>query len=87
MLHERHPVDRASDAVGGAKELARRLGVTEQAISNWKGDGRSVPIERCVQIERETLGTVTRQDLRADWADIWPELAEPRKAGEKARAA
>lgn len=29
----------------------------------------------CVLIERHTDGAVTRQDLRADWADIWPELA------------
>ena len=28
----------------------------------------------CVRIERESLKAVTRQDLRADWADIWPEL-------------
>lgn len=30
--------------------------------------------KRCVEIELATNGLVTRKDLCADWADIWPEL-------------
>lgn len=70
-MYEKCPVDRASDAVGGAVRLAALLEVSPQAISNWKE--RGVPIERCVAIER--LTHVSRRDLRPnDWKDIWPEL-------------
>lgn len=72
-MYEKCPVDRASDAVGGAVRLAALLEVSPQAISNWKE--RGVPIERCVAIER--LTNVSRRDLRPDdWEDIWPELAD-----------
>lgn len=77
-MQEKHPVDRAADAVGGAAKLATILGVSAQAISNWKE--RGVPIERCMAIETATGGTVTRRDLRADWKDIWPELERRTKA-------
>lgn len=69
---QRHPLDRAADAVGGAAKLGAILGVSAQAISNWKE--RGVPIDRCVPIEVATKGAVTRRDLRDDWQAIWPEL-------------
>ena len=72
-MFQRHPVDRAADAVGGTSNLAAALGVSIQAISNWKD--RGVPIERCVAIEQITKTAVTRRDLRPqDWQAIWPEL-------------
>lgn len=59
-----------------AKKLAEHLGVPPPLISQWR-NGRPVPIERCVAIERVTNGAVTRRDLRpADWHLIWPELIE-----------
>lgn len=77
-MREGNPIDLASAAVGGASELAKLLGVSAQAISNWKE--RGVPIDRCVAIERATGGLVTRKDLRDDWQAIWPELeASPRE--------
>jgi DNA-binding transcriptional regulator YdaS (Cro superfamily) len=55
-------------------KLAAILGVTAQAISNWKSD-RGVPIDRCVAIEVACDGVVRRWDLRpADWFKHWPEL-------------
>ena len=33
----------------------------------------------CVRIEKYSLGRVTRKDLRDDYLEVWPELAE-RKA-------
>lgn len=57
--------------------LAQRLGVTQGAISQWLKGTRPIPINRCVEIERITGGLVTRQELRTDWANIWPELAAP----------
>ena len=71
-MDQRHPLDRAADAVGGTPKLAAALGVSAQAICNWKE--RGVPIERCLAIERATNGSVTRRDLRDDWQAIWPEL-------------
>lgn len=72
-MHEKTPIEKAADAVGGASRLASLLGVSAQAVSNWKSS--TVPIERCVAIEQVTKGVVTRRDLRpADWLAIWPEL-------------
>ncbi|WP_018610201.1 transcriptional regulator [Uliginosibacterium gangwonense] len=56
-------------------KLARRLGVTQGAVSQWLKGVRPIPIERCVEIEQATGGVVTRQELRTDWALIWPELS------------
>lgn len=73
-MHEKTPLEKAADAVGGASQLAALLGVTPQAVSNWKSS--SVPVERCWEIEAACGGAVTRRDLRPDdWQRIWPELA------------
>lgn len=80
-MDTRHPLDRAADAIeGGTARLATLLGVTQQAISNWKKDG--VPISRCVAIEDITEGAVTRRDLRPkDAEQIWPDLRKHGKPG------
>ncbi len=65
---------------GSQGVLARALNVPQSLLSAWAASGcgrRSVPIQRCVAIERATNGAVTRRDLRPDdWHLIWPELAE-----------
>lgn len=69
-------IERACERCGGASALARDLGLTPTTVSEWKTGKRSVPIERCVDVERLTSGAVTRMDLRPDdWWRIWPELA------------
>lgn len=69
-----HPLDKA----GVRAAIADVIGVSPQAVSNWKV--REVPIEHCAAIEKATHGAVTRQELRPDdWQHIWPELAAPRK--------
>jgi DNA-binding transcriptional regulator YdaS (Cro superfamily) len=61
----------------GSAELARRLGVTPQAVNEWKQGNRPVPVDRCAEIERVTDGKITRRDLRPDdWERIWPELSD-----------
>jgi len=35
---------------------------------------RPCATDLAVRIERESAGEVTRQELRADWSDHWPEL-------------
>jgi DNA-binding transcriptional regulator YdaS (Cro superfamily) len=48
----------------GLAELARRCGVSYQAVRKWER-GR-VPAERCLDIEKATDGRVTRHDLRPE---------------------
>lgn len=50
----------AVDNVGSSKELARLIGVTPQAISQWK----AVPANRVIAVEKAT--GVHRSKLRPD---------------------
>lgn len=72
-------MDALTTAIGvtkGVSELARLIGVSQSAVSNWRARGGLVPVEHCTAIERATAGAVTRRDLRPDdWHRIWPELA------------
>ena len=71
------PITKAIHKVGSASELARRLGVTPQAVCFWRDGLRRIPAEKCAAIEAATDGLVTRKDLRPDdWHLIWPELKE-----------
>lgn len=70
-----HPLDRP----GVRAAICASLGISTQAITNWKASG-TVPIEHCWPIEKATNGQVTRKDLRPDWADIWPELKKSKVA-------
>lgn len=76
--------------------MARRLGVSPQAVNEWKQGNRPVPVVHCLAIEQATEGKVTRRDLRPDdWQRIWPELSDQSPAtlphdvpnGQKAREA
>ena len=51
---------RAIDAAGGVRPLARALGVSQPAISNWK----RVPADRVIAVEGVT--GITRAALRPD---------------------
>ena len=63
---------------GRALKLAKDIDVPPSFVSKMVAGSKSVPIERCVPIERATGGEVSRRDLRPDdWRDIWPELAAP----------
>lgn len=60
-----------------ASELARRLDIAPSMLYQWRKGLRSVPVARCIDVERATGGAVTRRELRPDdWHLIWPELAE-----------
>jgi DNA-binding transcriptional regulator YdaS (Cro superfamily) len=57
---------KARAAAGGtSNDLARLLGVTASAISQWKCEER-VPLKRALQIEALTGGQVTKEELRPD---------------------
>ncbi len=55
----------AIEACGTAIKLAHAVGVTPQAINDWKRRGR-VPAERVIAVEAATGGLVTRFQLRPD---------------------
>ena len=68
-MEKAHPLDKP----GVRAAIFEAIGVSPQAISNWKQ--REVPIEHCAAIEKASSGAVTRQELRpTDWHLIWPEL-------------
>jgi DNA-binding transcriptional regulator YdaS (Cro superfamily) len=54
---------RAIELIGSQAELARRLGVRPQLISQWTKGKRPLPPTRAAQIEELTGGHVTRADL------------------------
>lgn len=60
MTKRMTPLDRAAAIAGSWKKLASYIGVTPQAISQWK----RVPSSRVIAVERAT--GVSRQDLRPD---------------------
>lgn len=66
------PIRRAIEAVGGQGVLARKVGVTTQAVANWAKGKQRIPAERAVAIEEATNGLVNRSELRPD---LWPEVA------------
>lgn len=66
MADRGEALERAIRAVGSGNELAKRIGITAQALSQWD----SVPPLRVLDVERAT--GVPRHELRPD---IYPEPA------------
>ncbi len=61
-----------------ASSLSKRSGILQVLLSQWRKGVRPVPFDKCVVIEKNTNGLVTRKDLRPeDWFVMWPELSEP----------
>ena len=70
-------IQRAIEGAGGPSQLARRLGVTSQAVRFWRDGDRAVPEKHGAEIERACNRLVTRQEIWPDtWGRIWPELLE-----------
>jgi DNA-binding transcriptional regulator YdaS (Cro superfamily) len=55
---------------GLAADLARSIGVSAVLVSQWKNMSRPIPAQRCLEIEKATLGAVRCEELRPDidWA-------------------
>lgn len=72
MSTSQDAVARACEALGGRVGLAAHLEVTPAAVSQWCSGERRVPAERCLQIERATLGRVRCEELRPDidWSRV-----------------
>lgn len=72
-------IERAISIAGNASRLAKTLGVSVQAVCFWRNGQRSIPAERCPDIERATNGAVRCEDLRpdVDWSVLrGPELTQ-----------
>ena len=54
------------DFSGGQAALARELGISPQAVSQWVRGRRPVPPRLAIRIESATGGAVSRHDLRPD---------------------
>lgn len=63
-------LEKAVELVGGRRELAKKCGVTRQAVENWLAMD-TVPVERLKAIQKATGGAVTPADLRPDIARIF----------------
>ncbi len=59
-------IRQAADQVGGVTEMAKKLGVSTQAVYQWIRGERQVPAERCPQIERLTAGGIRCEQIRPD---------------------
>lgn len=59
-------VQQAAALVGGVTVLARLVGVSGPAVTQWASGMRRVPAERCPLIERATQGQVRCEILRPD---------------------
>lgn len=54
--------------------FATRCSTTLGHLKNVMYGYKPCATDLAVRIERESEGAVTRPELRADWADHWPEL-------------
>lgn len=66
MAMHKNPLERAIEACGSPAELARRLGITAQAISQWRKD-KAVPPGRALEVSNIT-GVPVEELLRAETA-------------------
>lgn len=54
--------------------FAKSCGTSEGYMRKARSAGQKFRSELCVRIETQSNKVVRRQDLRDDWAEIWPEL-------------
>lgn len=66
-MNSKSPLERAKERVGGQAELAKLIGVTAQAVSQWG----EVPPLRVLAVERAS--GISRHELRPD---LYPAEAE-----------
>jgi DNA-binding transcriptional regulator YdaS (Cro superfamily) len=61
---------------GNAQTLCEQLEVSPSFLSQMASGKCPISPQRAVKIEQATNGKVTRQEMRADWHLIWPELVQ-----------
>lgn len=58
-------LEKAINIVGSVTELAKMLGISQSAVSNWKARG-FVPLDFCQPIEIATKSKVRCEEIRSD---------------------
>lgn len=74
MFMSESALERAIRTAGGGRALARKLGVSPMAVSQWKK--RGVPAERVPAVVRATDGAVQAHELRPDLPELFPVPAD-----------
>lgn len=64
-MNKTNAINHAVFLVGGQSSLARKIGVTPQAVQRWCKTG-NVPTERVIAVEEATEGQIKRTELRPD---------------------
>lgn len=79
QITESEALARAIQIIGSASALARELGISKGAVSQWK----RVPADHCPDIEDLTKGQVICEELRPDvnWPVLRKQRRKPRQAG------
>lgn len=72
---------RAVRELGGKSAVARILHVSPAAIDQWVAGVRPFPLERCIQLEKESLGRYRCEVLRPDLRPMFDYLRSPLRAG------
>lgn len=67
------------NTTGAKSELARRIGVTPQAINNWIVND-TIPVRKVILIEAATGGRVTRHQICPEFYPL--DLPAPKKTEE-----
>jgi DNA-binding transcriptional regulator YdaS (Cro superfamily) len=62
----------------GRQAFLDLIDTTENYLRKQRSSGKALGVQMCVRIEEATGGKVTRQALRSDWREIWPELRPPK---------
>lgn len=63
MMSEQQALQRAVEATGGPAAMAKALGITTSAVSQW----RVAPPRRVLEIEKACGGVVSRHELCPKW--------------------
>lgn len=66
MTNFRTHIERAIEAHGSQVKLATAIGCSQQYISWLLSDAKQISVEKALQVEKATGGTVSRHDLRPD---------------------
>ena len=67
-------IKKAIEEVGGAKELALKIGVTYKSVLDWNNGRTGITINNCLKIEKATEGKVKREEILPDYP--WDELKQ-----------
>jgi len=72
---------KACRLVGSLAELAKRIGVSPQRVSNWIS--RGIPDDFCPLIEQVTAGRASCERLAPD--TVWHRIPDPQWPGRRGR--